>query len=94
MYSGSEIHGDGCRGLAPERWEKRMARYTQIGRPIQQVDGWWATHLAAHIGAARAAKRIGLTRGTLAAVIAGFPIAASTEARVREARIRSGRKAA
>ena len=68
--------------------------YIQVGRPVAQSDMWFATELAARIGVAAAARRIGTTRGTLAAVIAGLPIAASTEERVRSARLRSERKAA
>lgn len=68
--------------------------YIQIGRPVAQADCWWATELAIRIGAAAAARQIGVTRGTLAAVIAYLPIAATTAERVRAARIRSMRKAA
>ena len=64
-------------------------RYVQIGRPVTDSDCWWATELAARVGPAKAAKRIGVSRSTLAAIIAGLPVAASTEDRVRAARQRT-----
>jgi hypothetical protein len=70
-----------------------MTRYTQIGRPVEQADGWWVTDLAARVGVASASKKIGISRATLAAVIAGLPIAATTEERVRHAREQDRRAA-
>lgn len=67
-----------------------MTKHIQIGRPVDQADCWWVTHLTARLGPARAAKEIGVTRGTLAAVIAGLPVASSTEERVRSARLSPG----
>lgn len=68
--------------------------HIQLGRPVAQSDCWWAAELAARVGPTVAARRIGITRGTLAAVIAGFPVAATTDARVRRARQRLERPAA
>lgn len=61
-------------------------RINQIGRPVADSDLWWAAELAQKIGVSRAARCIGIARGTLASVIAGLPVAATTEYRVREAR--------
>ena len=69
-------------------------RYRQIGRPVASYDRWWLVLLTHRVGASAASKRIGTTRGTLAAVLAGLPVAASTDQRVRAARLRSERKAA
>jgi hypothetical protein len=63
--------------------------YLQIGRPVAQSDCWWAADLAARIGPTAAARRIGVTRATLAAVIAGLPVASTTDARLRRARARA-----
>lgn len=70
-----------------------MSAYIQIGRPVQPADCWWAADLAARVGPSAAAKRVGISRSTLAAVIAGLPVAATTDSRVRRARERERRAA-
>lgn len=69
-------------------------RYRQVGRPVPQGDQWWAAQLAARQGVGHAARAMGLTRGTVAAVIAGLPVSASTEESVHAARVRAARGAA
>jgi hypothetical protein len=68
--------------------------YIRIGRPIDHNARWWATALAERVGPTEAARRIGISRATLAAVIAGLPVAATTELRVCRAQQRQERKAA
>jgi len=63
-----------------------MSRYMQIGRRPSQANLWFACELANKIGPAAAARRIGISRSTLAAVVAGFPVAASTDALLSTAR--------
>lgn len=70
-----------------------MTKHVEIGRPVEQGDCWWATNLTAQVGPARAARAIGIARCTLAAVIAGLPVAASTEQRVKRARAQLRRAA-
>ena len=63
--------------------------YSPVGRPVAQTHQWWLVDLAHTIGPAAAARLVGVTRGTLAAVIAGLPVSAATDARVRRAHERA-----
>lgn len=71
-----------------------MSTYRQIGRPAPVPDKWWATELTDEIGPTAAANEIGISRGTLACVIAGLPVSATTVTKVRKAKIRFARSAA
>jgi len=59
--------------------------YAPVGRPVDPQIRWQATTLAHSVGPVEAAKRLRMTRGTFAAVVAGLPVAASTEARAAAA---------
>jgi hypothetical protein len=61
-------------------------KYTPIGRPVAPSDRAWADALTQRLGPAGAAGVIGVTRATLAAILAGLPVAASTDDRLWTAR--------
>lgn len=69
-------------------------RYAPVGRPVAPQLRWWATTLTHTVGPVCAAREMALTRGTLAAVLAGLPVSATTEAHVQRARDRSRPRAA
>jgi hypothetical protein len=56
--------------------------YAPIGRPLDMHAREWIHALVVRLGPVAAARQIGLSRGTLAAALAGLPIAGMTEARV------------
>lgn len=61
-------------------------KYSPVGRPVAPSDRAWADALTQQLGPTRAAGTIGVTRGTLAAILAGLPVAASTDDRLWAAR--------
>ncbi len=69
-------------------------RYAPIGRPVAPQLRWWATTLTHTVGPVSAARQLGLTRATLAAVLAGLAVSATTDDRVARARQRLDHRAA
>ena len=64
-------------------------RYAPIGRPVAPSDRAWADALTSKLGPSLAALSIGVSRSTLANILAGLPVAASTDDRLWEARKRT-----
>jgi len=64
-------------------------KYSPVGRPVAPSDRDWADALTQQLGPTRAAGTIGVTRGTLAAILAGLPVSASTDDRLWAARSRN-----
>lgn len=62
-------------------------RYEPKGRPVADIERWWAHDLVLRVGPVEAARVIGISRSTLATVLAGLPVYPATEHKVRRARL-------
>lgn len=61
--------------------------YIPKGRPVAEIERWFARQVTDRLGPAGAARALGVSRPALAAVLADLPVYPQTEGAIRRARV-------